>query len=203
MSKTKITEMSNEAEMTLTKDDFVDLYNQAQSCENAIRTASRNSTSIFSSLLLAVIGGGFALVRFVLPERVMAGCLMICIGLALCGLSVVAYKHFVSDFRRQVEYMSIQAKIEDILGLSDAKKYHAQQYWSDEPVVPKSYVDFRNDKRNCASTSDFINNMLKGKSVKMIGYYGIFVAIGLAFIVAAILVFVGVIDVGAFAGSKE
>lgn len=203
MGEEKTEAKVNQEDMTLTKEDFIDLYKEAQSCENQIRTASRNSTSIFTTLLLAVVGGGFTCVRFALPEKILAGCLMICVGFIIFGLSAIAYRQFISDFIRQVEYMTIQGKIEDLLGLTDEKKYHANKYWSKEPIVPNSYVNFRTMDKNRENSSEFIHGLVNGKSTKMKIYYGIFALIGVGFIVGAILVFTGVISLDSITGAKE
>lgn len=203
MGEEKIEAKVNQEDMTLTKEDFIDLYKEAQSCENQIRTASRNSTSIFTTLLLAVVGGGFTCVRFALPEKILAGCLMICVGLIIFGLSAIAYRQFISDFIRQVEYMTIQGKIEDIIGLTDEKKYHANKFWSKEPIVPNSYIKFRTIPVNSENSSMFIKSLVSGKSTKMKIYYGIFALIGVGFIVGAILVFTGVISLDSITGAKE
>ena len=99
--------------------------------------------------------------------------------------------------------MTIQGKIEDIIGLTDEKKYHANKFWSKEPIVPNSYIKFRTIPENSENSSVFIKSLVSGKSTKMKIYYGIFALIGVGFIVGAILVFTGVISLDSITGAKE
>ncbi|MCY0902704.1 MAG: hypothetical protein OWU32_11055 [Firmicutes bacterium] len=91
----------------------------------------------------------------------------------------VAILHYRSDYRRQVETMTIQAKIEDVLGLTNVDQYQTT-YWNHEPIVPPLYVEFRKKHPN---SSDFVDSFVTGTDMTYIRvYYLMFSLIGVLYI---------------------
>lgn len=181
----------------LTKEELIEIYNQAGEGENELRNAARSGMGTFTSLLLAVLGGGLAGIRIISADRVLLVSFTLCVGALLIALSRIAYVNYISDFTRQVEFMTIQGKIEDILGMTSGKIYHAESYWKDEPIVPSTFVEFR--KSHKESSQDFIKCLVKDKAKEIRWYYLTFALIGVGFLVLGILSAFGVIDYALFA----
>lgn len=173
----------SESQMSYT--ELVEIYKLSQESENRLREAQSHELTAFTSVLLAVIGAGLAGVRLLNTDHVLQSVFMIIISFVTISLSIVAYKMYMYNFLRQVEYMTIEGKIEDILGLASSKKYHATNYWASESIVPNSYIRFRST--HSQSSDDFIKSMLKVKSREMRFYYFVYIAIGVLFFIIGFL----------------
>lgn len=180
----------------LSREELMTVYEQAGEGENELRNAARNGMGTFTSLLLAVLGGGLAGIRIIATDKVLLVSFTIIVGVLLIVLSRIAFTNYISDFCRQVEFMTIQGKIEDILGLTDERNYHASSYWKNEPIIPATFVGFRKEHAGCSK--EFIDCLVKDKSKEIRWYYVTFAVIGVGFIVLGVLGGFGVIDFAQF-----
>lgn len=150
---------------------------QAVSSETEIRNTARTTLNYYSTLLLSLTGGILLLSKS-LNGALFELCFLIG-GICLIVIPNVAILHYRSDYRRQVETMTIQAKIEDVLGLTNVDQYQTT-YWNHEPIVPPLYVEFRKKHPN---SSDFVDSFVTGTDMTYIRvYYLMFSLIGVLYI---------------------
>lgn len=177
----------------LTKSDFLTLLTSAYTAEAEVRTAFRQTMGRYSTILVAVIGGTLAGMQGTRSCPVLAVSFAISGGLVVLSMAFAAYCHFKSDFRRQVEWMSMQAKYEDILGLTDVRRCHALNFWKEEPIVPRYFVECR---QKASDTMAFVNLLMRGPgSLAIKLYYVSYMVIGMALIaLGCYMLFEGVVS---------
>lgn len=178
--------MESKNQCQLSKEDFLELLKQANENEKDVREAKGSTFATNTGILTATVGGALAGVRLLISNSTIDGAFSMICGLIIMALSYASYCQYRSNFLRQVEYMTIQAKIEDILGLTDAKKYHAKNYWIDEPIIPASYISFRKKYKN--NTNSFISNIMKTNDLSVMKwFFGVYGFIGVLLFAVGIL----------------
>jgi len=149
------------------KEELFLLYEIEIKRENEIRSKWRSSLNIYVTTILSLLTGAVVYVMFI-NNYIYMKIFIIFVGFLIISISLIAYFHFKLDYKYQMEILSIQIKIEDMLGLSDSKKCCDKHRWKGEALLPKSY--YENSKM--AKTSDeFISKMC---SIREINYYSLF-----------------------------
>jgi len=150
------------------------LLDQTYQSENAIRNSTRTTMNYYSTLLLSLTGG-ILLISKDLKGILFTFCFLFG-GIFLTVIPIIAFFHYRSDYRRQIETITIQAKIEDILGFTDVEKYHTT-YWNHEPIIPPFYVKTRNKHDD---SIEFVNSFIKGTDmIYVFCHYFLFSLIGI------------------------
>lgn len=167
-------------------EQLVQLLIETQKTENDIRNISRSTANIYTTIMISILGGVILFADSKL-NGIVHHMGFILGGLIVGAISLVAYFHFKSDFRRQVEMMVVQAKLEDILGFSDSKEYPLKKYWKNEPLIPLSYLHTRMKSK---SSNEFVIEIMKMSDLRVIRlFYFVFFLSGLAMLVYGVALF--------------
>jgi len=159
------------------KDILLEFLGQAMNSENTIRNTTRSTMNYYSTLLLSITGGILLISKDLIG--VLFSLCFILGGICLIIIPTIAFLHFRSDYRRQIEMITIQAKLEDILGFTDVDRYQTT-YWNHEPIIPPLYVSFR---KSHTHSNDFVNAFIKSADMIYVRiYYLIFGLIGAFYI---------------------
>ena len=141
------------------KDDYLKLYEVVVSEEQhfleAHQTRVKFYTSVISVLLAATVAG-------IVKSAVWYHYLFISVGPILTYLvSNIAVDGTFRLYQRFLESVTMRAKIEQVLGLTDnheARQGDKKFYWSKEPIVPPRHLKAR---RDCISSEEFIKKYSK------------------------------------------
>lgn len=168
--------------MEFSKEELWKLYEIEIKRENEIRTRWRNSFNVYITMLLSFISAIILIANFASNYD------NICFiggGILVVFLSIIAFLHFKLDYKYQMELLSIQAKIEDLLGLTDPNKVKLPLRWENEALLPKWYYANKNEK---SSTENFINTLCSIKRINGYSFvYLVFVLVGISLIVLGIV----------------
>ena len=137
----------------LNTDQLLQLLKKAHHEEEVIRATIRSTMNIYITLLVSILGGMITLMSIINPSinnSLLCSITLIFGGVIEICISYAAYKHYISDYRRQAEAIVQQAKLEDILGMTNTKNFKLNGYWQGESLLPNSFIKTR--KMN--STSD-------------------------------------------------
>lgn len=176
-------EMEEEEEEEDKSDILVRLLFEQIKLENTLRNTARTTMNFYSTLLLSLTGGILIILKD-LKESILFNMCFTIGGLCLIVISIMAGYHYKSDYRRQIESITIQAKLEDVLGLTNVSKYQTT-YWNHEPIIPLLYV---NTRSKYESSSDFVESFVKGTDMSYIRiYYSVFTFIGICYFIFGIV----------------
>lgn len=148
----------------LTNEELLQLLHKAIDEEIELRNTLRGTMSTYITLMLSIIAGVLTIssisnVAIIMP-------LSFVIGGILCGyVALVGYQHYKSDYIRQVECIVEQAKLQDILGLTDGEVYSMRTYWKGESLLPESFLQTR---KACKSSEEFIRWFVKYTDTKWV-----------------------------------
>lgn len=149
-----------------TREELYDLYKLEINRENEIRSKWRKSMEVYLTMLLTLFTGCILLANF-LKEKMLVMCCFVGGGIIMVLLAVLAYVHFRLDYKYQMEILSIQAKIEDMLGLTSPEKCVLPPRWGKEALLPPWYYSNKDEE---SSTQQFVARMC---SLKKINFYPI------------------------------
>lgn len=150
--------------------------------ENSIRESARATMNYYSTLLLSITGGILIISKDIKDPFLFGLCFLVG-GFCLLVFPILAIFHYKSDYRRQIETMTIGAKIEDILGLTDKGKFQ-MNYWNQEAIIPDLFIETRNKHDSCLN---FVDSFVKGTDMKYIrAFYSTFCFIGVCFMLYGI-----------------
>ena len=150
--------------------------------ENEIRDKWRNSLKFYVTTILTILTGTVVYVNFI-KSTMYSRFFIMCIGFLIIIIGLIAMLHFKLDYKYQMEILSIQIKIEDMLGLSDPEKCRNKHRWSGEALLPKSYYD---NFKKTNSSDDFVKKMSRMREIYCYNlFYNVFVLLGI------IIVFIG------------
>ncbi len=173
-------------------DQLLLLLKDAKHEEQQIRTAIRSTMNIYITLLVSIIGGIItilSIVGFAEQNRPICALILILGSLIDVCISHVAYRHYISDYKRQAETIVQQAKLEDVLGLTNGELYQLKTYWQGESLLPNNYVQIR---KNSLSSDKFVEWFMENTDVGIARLlYTSFQVIGvLLFVMGVVFVFV-------------
>lgn len=167
-----------------TQEELVELYKLEISRENEIRTKWRKSMEVYLTMLLSVFGGSLTLANF-FKLKYLAVISLIGGGIIIIMLATIAYFHFRLDYRYQMEFLSIQAKIEDMLGLTSPQRCILPARWGNEALLPAKYYS---DKDTPSTSEKFISKMCSLKEMNFYPLvYFIFLLLGVGLIILGII----------------
>lgn len=170
----------------LTNDQLLGLLANAEDSEKELRNALRTTMSTYISLLISIPGGILALASFA-GNALVAPLAFLLGGVMEIVIAVVAHFHYCSDYRRQVECIVEQAKLQDILGMTDLNCYRLQEYWKEESLLPESFIRTR---KKAETSDEFVEWFMKNTDVKLSKWlYTCFGVIGAAFVCVGVLSF--------------
>ncbi|MCH5301060.1 MAG: hypothetical protein J1E56_07055 [Ruminococcus sp.] len=163
-----------------TREELFELYKLEISRENEIRTRWRKSMEVYLTMLLTVFGGSLTLAN-VFKAKFLTASSLIGGGIIIVLLAITAYFHFKLDYKYQMEILSIQAKIEDLLGLTSPNRCNLPARWGNEALLPTRYYE---DKDKPSTSEEFVSKMC---ALKRINFYPliylIFFLIGIGLII--------------------
>lgn len=180
---------NRECDEILGKDDLLQLLQASVTCETEIRNTLRDTMSTYITLLCSIVAGILAIssistVRLIMPLSFAFG------GIIVSWISIVGYQHYKSDYTRQIEEIVEQAKLQDLLGLTDPNMYRLRTYWTKESLLPQSFVETR---RACKTSKDFVTWFMKNTDTRWVrSLYICFGVIGAVFAVLGCLLLFGV-----------
>lgn len=167
-----------------TREELFNLYKLEIDRENEIRSKWRKSMEVYLTMLLTVFSGCLVLANF-LKEKLLVMFCFIGGGIIIIMLAIIAYFHFRLDYKYQIEILSIQAKIEDMLGLTSPEKCVLPPRWGKEALLPPWYYA---DKDKESSTKKFVSRMCSFKSINFYPIvYLIFSFLGIGLVVFGII----------------
>lgn len=162
-----------------TREELMELYKLEINRENEIRSKWRKSMEVYLTLLLTVFSGSLVLANFLKEKLLIMFCFMGG-GLIVVMLAIFAYLHFRLDYKHQMEILSIQAKIEDMLELTNPDKCILPPRWGKEALLPPWYYSNKNENSN---TKEFVSKMCSFKSINFYPIvYFIFSLLGIGLI---------------------
>lgn len=167
-----------------TRDELFNLYKLEIDRENEIRSKWRKSMEVYLTMLLTVFSGSLLLANFLVEKKLGMFC-FIGGGIIIIMLVIIAFLHFKLDYKYQMEILSIQAKIEDMLGLTSPEKCILPPRWKNEALLPTWYYA---DKNKESSTEQFVKRMCSFKTINFYPIvYLIFSLLGIGLITFGII----------------
>ena len=158
---------------------LVDLLKTEIREEDSIRSSIRTTMNIYITMLVAIMGGLATLIAK--PYETWdyrIGIVLLLGGIIVFVVAFVALKHYKSGFRRQVEAIVQEAKLESLLDMDNPEAYPLKRYWKGESLLPSSFIETREQFDN---SQDFIKWMVSNTDVKIAQLlYGLFMIIGSA-----------------------
>lgn len=155
--------------------------------EQNLRTTIRSTMNIYITLLVAILGGIVTLVAstYGTIDRVVLGTILILSGTVVFFIALAALKHFRSDYLRQSEAIVQEAKLEDILGMSNPNAYPLREYWKGETLLPQSFLESRSMFEH---SQDFVDWLTKTTDLRIARIvYSVFMGVGCVISVFGIL----------------
>lgn len=159
----------------LTNEELLQLLHKAIDEEIELRNTLRSTMNTYITLILSIIAGVLTIssvssVAIIMPLAFVLG------GILCCYVSLVGFQHYKSDYIRQVECIVEQAKLQDILGLTDPMVYRMRTYWKGESLLPESFIRTR---KECKTSEEFIKWFVKYTDTKWVRVlYICFVVLG-------------------------
>lgn len=155
-------------ELTKTKmPDYERLLENCEKEEQFFLEAHHKRVAFYSSVISAVLAATIAGVTKA-PEGLSEYYLLLLAGPVIAvALARIARDGTFRFYQRFLEAVTMRAKLEQALGLTKPGTLpsKANDYWKDEPLIPKRYLDAREDK-NALTSEDFI------KKYSHLGYQG-------------------------------
>lgn len=152
--------------------------------ENELRDKWRNSLKFYITTILTIFTGAVVYINFI-DSAMYSRVFIMCIGLFIIIISLIAMLHFKLDYKYQMEILTIQIKIEDMLGLSNPEKCCNKHRWKGEALLPKSYYE---NKKDTESSDIFVRKM---SSIRKINYYSmlyyVFVLLGIVIVLIGLI----------------
>lgn len=162
------------------KEELYNLYKLEIERENEIRARWRTSFNVYLTMLLSIISGILLLSNFLSEFHMIRPCFIVG-GIAVIVLSIIAWLHFRLDYRYQMEILSIQAKIEDMLGLTSPERCNLPERWGNEALLPPWYYMGKNAQ---SSSEEFVKHMC---SIRNTNFYP---AIYMVFALLGVILFI-------------
>lgn len=167
--------------------EVVELLKTQITEEQNLRTTIRSTMNIYITLLVAIMGGIITLIAttYGTMDKVILGCILVLAGIVVFFIALAALKHFRSDYIRQSEAIVQQAKLEDILGISNPQAYPLRAYWQGESLLPQSFLEARSKFNH---SQDFVNWLSDTTDLKIARLlYSVFMSVGCAISIFGIL----------------
>ena len=142
----------------------MELYRIFIERENEIRKSWRQMLQFYITTCLTIFAS-IMLISNISSTLLIQKIALIGGGACMLGISILAFFHFKLDYTYQMELLSVQCKIEDLIGLTDETKIHLPQRWKDEAILPPFYYA---NKDKEGSTTLFLKSMI---SIKRMNCY--------------------------------
>lgn len=166
------------------RDRLLSYLEMANYNENQLRVSVRNTLKFYTTTLLSVTGGTFFISKDIDDSMIRAAIFVIG-GILVVALSIIGYLHYKSDYRRQVEQIVVQAKVEDQLNFTS--KYQGKNYWQNEALVPNLYIQTR---KRYEGSDGFINWFLEATDTKIMKiFYALFFICGSTLFLLGVFIF--------------
>lgn len=167
-----------------TREELFELYKIYIDRENVIRKMWRTSFTTYSTIILTILGS--IILLFGLFDKTLLNKMVLGLGgIIIIGFSLIAYFHCKLDYKYQMELLSVQMKIEDLLGLTDESFVKLPERWGSEALLPPWYYSNKNERSN---SYKFIKSMFTlEKTNGYLWIYFLFGIVGTFLVVVAIL----------------
>ena len=180
---------SDKTQYIMGMEQILDLLKAVIREEESIRSSIRTTMNIYITVLIAVLGGLATLVARTYDNQshLPAGIFLIIGGIIVITVAYVALRHFTSGYRRQIEAIVQEAKLESILGMDVPENYPLKSYWKGESLLPTSFIETRNRFENSQA---FVDWMVSNTDVRIAKeLYWTFMIVGMLVIVFGIIFF--------------
>jgi len=140
------------------RQELLKLYELAVNEEHHYLDAHQARISFYSGIVVAVLAATATGVFYVSTRPHIAPlCFSPVVAFGLSALAIRATRRF---YRRALESITVRAKIEQELGLAEARQSEQDtsgSYWGSEPIVPQRHIESRLTHK---SSQDFVNHFL-------------------------------------------
>lgn len=161
----------------LNKSELLQLLQSAVQEEIELRNTIRSTMNSYITLLCSIVAAILTISSFTLSETFIKPITFVIGGLICSIISLVGYKHYKSDYVRQIETIVAQAKLQDVLGLTNGSLYPMNTYWKSESLLPQNFIETRKISK---TSKEFVDWFIKNTDTKWIRLmYSCFFAIGL------------------------
>lgn len=175
-------------------DQLLQLLKEAYHEEEVIRSTIRSTMNIYVTLLISILGGMVTLISIIgssMDNRMLCAMILILGSLIEICISWVAYRHYISDYRRQAEAIVQQAKLEDVLGMTDVENYKLRGYWQGEPLLPNNFIQTR---KSSPTSAEFVKWFMCNTDSRIaLRLYSCFIMIGSVLLAIGILLSLNII----------
>lgn len=162
----------------LTTEELLQLLHFSSQEEIELRNTLRSTMNTYVTLLCSIIAGVLTISSLSASTPYIQPIAFIVGGIVCCCISFVGYRHYKSDYVRQIESIVSQAKLQDILGLTDPELYKMKTYWLTESLLPSNFIKTR---KQCKNSDEFVNWFIKNTDTKYVRLlYSCFFVIGLS-----------------------
>ena len=150
----------------MNSDQLLELLKAEIREEDSIRSSIRTTMNIYITMLVAILGGLATLVskNYQNPNHILLGLVLLFGGIIVVAVAYVALQHYISGFRRQVEAIVQEAKLESLLGMDKPEEHPLTNYWKGESLLPESFLQTR---QQFEKSSEFVKWMVDNTDVKI------------------------------------
>lgn len=156
-----------------TEEQLMKLYEIFIERENEVRRSWRQMLQFYITTCLTIFAS-IMLISNISSDVVIQKIAIIGGGACMLGISILAFFHFKLDYTYQMELLSVQCKLEDLIGLTDNTKVFLPPRWKNEALLPPFYYA---NKETEGSTIQFLKAMLSAKSMNFYPLIYIFLSL--------------------------
>ena len=182
--------MAEKGDYKMTTTEIVELLKMEVREEEHLRSSARSTMNIYLTIMIAILGGTVTILSAGSLSDLWLGIVWVLSGLLLCFIAYVGLRHIYSDYLRQAEAIVQEAKLEDVLGMSDPNAYPLSSYWEGESLLPESFIESRKEFKHSQDFATWIAKDTDFRFVRVL--YCLFIVIGIVFVTLGILSFCGV-----------
>lgn len=175
----------------MTTAEIVELLKMEIREEEHLRSSARSTMNIYLTIMIAILGGTVTILSAGNLSDLWLGIVWVLSGILVFSIAYVGLRHFYSDYLRQAEAIVQEAKLEDVLGMSDPEAYPLSAYWKGESLLPESFIKSRKMFEHSQDFATWLTKDTDFRFVKVLYY--MFMMIGLAFVTFGILSLCGVL----------
>lgn len=144
-----------------TYEQLMELYKIFINRENEVRKSWRQMLQFYITTCLTIFAS-IMLISNISDNITIQKIALMGGGICMLGISILSFFHFKLDYTYQMELLSAQCKIEDLIGLTDENKVKLPNRWKGEAILPPSYYA---NKNKLGSTSEFVKSMAQTKRI--------------------------------------
>lgn len=148
-----------------------DLYKLYIAREEEIRTKWRSQMNVYITIMVSILTFSTLAARLLFDSN-LSGICFIFGGFISFSIAIIAFFNFKIDFKYQMELLSIECKLEDLLGLTNKELFTFTKRWQNEALLPDYWY-----QKSGMNSVQFVKQMCKFKSIN--GCYTIYIVMAL------------------------